>query len=221
MTLAQSDGSSTTIQGSLVFHPEYQLSAPVLLESHRTALTGFGQGKMLIGSDVVRPMTRETRRSRLRSRRARPRDSTSRPRRPTRPATRRSSPSMSSIQGQINLILSATATPNPVLAGGELTYTLTVTNQGNIPADGVIADGSASRQRHAGLDEPSVKGSSTPHDRQPRSMANLGTIPAGGSATTDDRGPDGRQLRRARSPTRPPSRARSPTRTPPTNRSPW
>ena len=41
------------------------------------------------------------------------------------------------VQGQINLVLSGSATPNPVLAGGALTYTFTVSNEGYKNADGV------------------------------------------------------------------------------------
>ena len=37
-------------------------------------------------------------------------------------------------QGQVNLVLTGTGTPNPVLAGGQETYTLKVANQGNISA---------------------------------------------------------------------------------------
>ncbi len=40
-------------------------------------------------------------------------------------------------QGQINLVVSGTAAPNPVLAGGQLTYALSIANQGNIAAQQV------------------------------------------------------------------------------------
>ena len=42
LSLAQSDGSTTTIKGTLDFHPDHRLSAPVLLELDR-------------GSDRIRP----------------------------------------------------------------------------------------------------------------------------------------------------------------------
>ena len=42
------------------------------------------------------------------------------------------------VQGQINLVLTGTATPNPVLDGASLTYTLTVANQGTADAHNVI-----------------------------------------------------------------------------------
>src|SRR5262249_49513794 len=40
-------------------------------------------------------------------------------------------------QGPINLLVTGTGTPDPVLAGGQETYTLTVANQGNIAAHSV------------------------------------------------------------------------------------
>src|SRR5262249_62426843 len=42
------------------------------------------------------------------------------------------------VQGLINLELVAAGTPDPVLAGGTLTYTLTVSNAGTIPAHNVV-----------------------------------------------------------------------------------
>ena len=45
-----------------------------------------------------------------------------------------------------NLIVSASATPNPVAAGGHLTYTISVTNSGTLAATGVIAFRPASQQ---------------------------------------------------------------------------
>ncbi len=44
-------------------------------------------------------------------------------------------------QGQVNLVLTGTGTPDPVLAGGQETYTLKVANRGNISAHSVtLAD---------------------------------------------------------------------------------
>jgi uncharacterized repeat protein (TIGR01451 family) len=43
-----------------------------------------------------------------------------------------------SVQGEINLVLTASGTPNPVLAGGQLTYALKVSNQGTIDAHNVV-----------------------------------------------------------------------------------
>ena len=42
------------------------------------------------------------------------------------------------VQPEINLILSGSATPNPVAAGGELTYSISVTNSGDLAAQNVV-----------------------------------------------------------------------------------
>ncbi len=41
-------------------------------------------------------------------------------------------------QPEINLNVSASATPNPVASGGQLTYTISVTNSGTLAATGVM-----------------------------------------------------------------------------------
>ena len=78
--------------------------------------------------------------------------------------------------------MTGTAAPDPVLAGGTLTYTLTVANQGVADADGVILND----QLPAGVSLVSVntsQGFRVPQMGEGSVTVALGTIPAGSSAT--------------------------------------
>lgn len=133
---AQSDGSSTTIQGMLTGLPSTNYFVQFFCNPVASS-SGFGQGKTLIGAYTA--TTDGTGLATF-----------------TVPAPIGSLPGQSvsatatdqagdtsefaqdiSVQGQINLLLSGTASPTPVGAGGKVTYTLTVSNQGNIPATNV------------------------------------------------------------------------------------
>ena len=86
------------------------------------------------------------------------------------------------IQGQINLVVSGTAAPNPVLAGGQLTYALTIANQGNIAARQVRL----SDQLPAGVTLVSVtlsQGQVYSVSPSGQIGATLGTVAAGGTVT--------------------------------------
>ena len=87
-----------------------------------------------------------------------------------------------SVQGQINLDLTGSATPDPVAAGGDVTYTLVVANQGYVDAHhvvlndvlpGGVAVGSVTTSQ--GFVSPNMQGGAV--------SVNLGTIAAGASAT--------------------------------------
>jgi uncharacterized repeat protein (TIGR01451 family) len=183
LTLAQSDGSTTTIQGSLYSTPNTNFliqffSSPS--EDH----SGFGQGKVLIGSVAVEtdqngnaaftdPISVGSTPGQYMSATATDADGN----------TSEFSADVS-IQGEFNLVLSASATPNPVAAGGQVTYKLTVVNLGNISANGVsltdqlpgtVSFVSASASQGTLL--PNTGGSTV--------TAELGSIAAGGSASVN------------------------------------
>jgi len=180
LTLAQSDGSSTTIQG--IFSqtiPNTNLLVQFFSSPTEDAL-GFGQGKNLIGSDVVQtddhgnatftvPIAAGTAAGQYISATA------------TDPAGNTSEFALDvAAKGQVNLILSATATPSPVLAGGELTYALTVTNQGTINADGVLLTDQL--PSNVTLVSTAVTQGNLLMTGGPTVAATLGTLQAGGSA---------------------------------------
>ena len=137
LSSSQSDGSSiTTINGSL-----YSIANTTFLiqffASPNAGLDGFGQGKNLIGSQSVQtdangnvaftvPIPSGTAAGQYISATA------------TDPDGNTSEFSADvRVQPEINLNLSASATPNPVAAGGELTYTISVTNSGDLAANNV------------------------------------------------------------------------------------
>ncbi len=136
LSLAQSDGSQTTVQGTLSESPSSQYFIQFFASPMQDP-SGHGQGKVLIGSQYAQTdvhgnatfsMTLATS--------AFPGQFIS----ATATSATNDTSEFSSdvqVQGQINLVLSGSATPNPVLAGGALTYTFTVSNEGYENADGV------------------------------------------------------------------------------------
>jgi len=180
LALAQSDGSATTIQGTLESIPNTSFLLQ-FFSSPTQDISGFGQGQSLIGSDLVQ--TDDQGNATFAYSAAQGAASgqyisaTA-----TDPAGNTSEFAQDvAITGQVNLILTGTATPSPALAGGELTYTLTVTNQGIITAQGVTLTDQlptsvnfVSKSVTQGFFEPSIG---------PTIVANLGAIPAGSSAT--------------------------------------
>ncbi len=86
------------------------------------------------------------------------------------------------IQGEIRLVVSGSATPNPVLAGSDVTYTIDVANQGLADAQGVTLND----QLPAGVTVVSVtpsQGFVVPEMTGGTVSVDLGTIAAGSSAT--------------------------------------
>jgi uncharacterized repeat protein (TIGR01451 family) len=180
LTLTQSDGTTTTISGSLYSTPNTNF----LLQFFSTPTadyTGYGQGKVQIGSDDVLTDSNGNVTFTV------PIDAGSIPGQYVSATATDPSGNTSEfaqdvrVQGIANLSLTASGTPNPVAAGGELTYSLTVSNTGNQAAIGVmLAD-----QLPSGVSF--VSSSATQGYVFSSSgglvTANLGTLPAGSSAT--------------------------------------
>ena len=68
-------------------------------------------------------------------------------------------------------------------AGGQLTYTLTVSNTGNLAANGVVLTDQLPSRRFARVSNPSARDSVNVELGQWHVTANLLTVPAGGTAT--------------------------------------
>jgi uncharacterized repeat protein (TIGR01451 family) len=137
LTDAESDGNTTTFQGSLNSTP----STTFLIQffgSPTEDQTGYGEGKDLLGSTYVQTdgnglasfktsLSMGSFAGQFISATA------------TSPSGDTSEFSLDIVtQGQINLKLTGTGTPNPVLAGGQVTYTLTVANNGDVTAHQVL-----------------------------------------------------------------------------------
>ena len=88
------------------------------------------------------------------------------------------------VQGQINLVLTGTATPNPVQEGRPLTYTLTVTNYGVANTHSVILSDQVPAEIPSFSVRPS-QGYESPRMGNGQVTVMLGTIAAGASATVD------------------------------------
>jgi uncharacterized repeat protein (TIGR01451 family) len=134
---AQSDGASTTIQGKLNAAPSVSYLIQFFCSATASA-SGFGQGQTLIGSYNL-----QTNASGLATFLV-PVPAGTLP--GTYISATATDPSGDTsefaedvpVQGQINLVLSGTVSPTPVGAGGEVTYTLTVSNEGSIDATNVM-----------------------------------------------------------------------------------
>jgi uncharacterized repeat protein (TIGR01451 family) len=180
LTLAQSDGTTTTINGALSSIPNTTFLLQ-FFSSPSKSLSGFGEGKVLIGSlnlptdaqgnaTFSVPLASGTAPGQYISATA------------TDPAGNTSEFSLDAqTQGQIDLRISASATPDPVLAGDQLTYAINVRNQGTVAAQQVMVTdqlpGSVKLVKTAvsqGFIGPTM-------GRTVQAM--LGTIAPGGSAT--------------------------------------
>ena len=127
---AESDGTTTTVVGTLNSLPDTKFLIQ-FFASPSTSLSGFGQGKLLIGSDVevtndagtvsfTYSMSADTAPGQYVSATA------------TDPAGNTSEFALDvPTQGQINLVLSGAYSPVPVVSGDQVTYALAVTNQEN------------------------------------------------------------------------------------------
>ena len=192
LSLAASDGSTTTITGTLSAADNASYLVQFFSSPKADAL-GFGQGKNLIGSTQVVTNSAGVANFTAPGSGVGPGQSIS--------ATATDSQGNTSefcqdiaTQGQIDLVLSGTAAPTTVLAGGQVTYTLTVTNQGDEDAhDVVLTD-----QLPSGVSINSTQvsqGFILSGQPQGEVVANLETVPAGGTATLTgcaDRGDVGR-----------------------------
>jgi uncharacterized repeat protein (TIGR01451 family) len=137
LSLAASDGSVTTINGTLNSLPNTNFLVQ-FFSSPAETLSGFGEGKLLIGSQTVPtdaqgnatfsvPLPSGTTPGQYISATA------------TDPMGNTSEFALDvQTQGQIDLRITGSANPSPVLAGGELTYAIVVANQGTIAAQQVM-----------------------------------------------------------------------------------
>ncbi len=180
ISLAQTDGTTTTVQGSLNSIPNTSFLLQFFASSS-ASLSGFGQGQLLLGSDTVMtnaaglanftyPISAATPAGDFISATA------------TDPTGNTSEFAKDiQTQGQINLFLTGSSNPPSVLAGDQVTYVLTVSNTGTAPADNVVV----SNQLPAGVTLVSVSVSQgfVQPSMGPSQVANLGTIAVGGSAT--------------------------------------
>ena len=180
LSAAASDGTATYIQGTLTSLPDTNFLVQFFC-SPSESFSGFGQGKTLIGTfnaltnasglaTFLYTVPTGTTPGQYISATA------------TDPSGNTSEFALDQpIQGQINLVLSGTASPSPVGVGGQVTYVLTVNNQGNTPADNV----SLTNQLPAGVTLVSAhvsQGYVQPITGTSE-VGELGTIPAGGTAT--------------------------------------
>lgn len=181
LSSAKSDGSSLSVVGSLYATPDaYYLLQ--FFSSPQADRSGFGQGKTLVGqmnveTDAQGNATFNT----------------------TLPGSIQAGGVLAAtatdafgntsefsadlqIQGQIKLVVSGSATPNPVLAGSDVTYTIDVANQGLADAHLVTLND----QLPAGVTVVSVtpsQGFVVPEMTGGTVSVDLGTIPAGAAAT--------------------------------------
>ncbi len=136
LSLAKNDGTATTVKGTLFEDPNtaYQLQ---FFASPQADPSGYGQGQTLIGTmtvstDAQGEATFTTELppaagpgSFLSATATDPDGNTS------------EFSSDVSVQGQVHLVLTGVATPDPVPAGADLTYVLTVVNRGTVDAHSV------------------------------------------------------------------------------------
>ena len=177
---AQSDGSSTTIQGKLTGLPSNSYFVQFFCSAVASS-SGFGQGETLIGA--YNAVTDATGLATF----VVPTPVGSLPGEYVSATATDQAGDTSEfaqdimVQGQINLLLSGAASPTPVGAGGKVTYTLTVNNQGNLAATNVKVD----NQLPAGLSFVSAtvsQGRAEPFEGTAE-IGDLQTIAPGGTAT--------------------------------------
>jgi len=181
LSLSQSDGSATTIQGTLISTPNTSFLIQ-FFGSPTEDSTGYGEGKDLLGSAYVETnnngyATFDTGLS-AGSSAGQFVSATA-----TSPSGDTSEFSLDIVtQGQVNLQLTGTGTPNPVLSGGQETYTLSVANEGDISAHQVVL----SDQIPSGVSVISAttsQGYIIPWFNGTTVEASLGTIGPGNQAT--------------------------------------
>jgi uncharacterized repeat protein (TIGR01451 family) len=180
LSLAQNDGTPTTVDGTLFENPNtsYQLQ---FFASPQADPSGYGQGQTLIGSMTVSTDAQgEATFTTGLPPAAGPGSFLSATATDADGNTSEFSNDVS-VPGQVNLVLTGVATPAPVAVGADLTYILTVLNKGTVDAHGVTLNDQLP------LDCRLV--SVTPSQGHMNSMmgggvnVTLGTIAAGASAT--------------------------------------
>jgi uncharacterized repeat protein (TIGR01451 family) len=180
LSLAQSDGTSTTVQGTLSAAPS-TLYLLQFFSSPTEDSTGFGQGDVLVGSlQVTTDVTGNVSFTAPVPVGALPGQYISAT--ATDPSGNTSEFCLDVVtQGQINLVVSGTVAPSTVLAGGDVTYTIDVANQGNLDAHQVML----SDQLPSGVTVVSTTLSqgNVVSIIGGQIVAALGTVPAGTSVT--------------------------------------
>ncbi|MGP0069504.1 MAG: hypothetical protein ACLQGP_38640 [Isosphaeraceae bacterium] len=181
LTIAQSDGNETTIQGSLYESPNTSYLIQ-FFASPTEDPSGHGQGKVLLGATSVTTDANGNGSFTEKVQAGTPAgnyiSATA-----TSPSNDTSEFSSDvSVQGQIDLVVTGSAAPSPVEAGGVVTYSLNVANQGYGDADDVVL----TDQLPGGIGVNSVttsQGFVSPSMSSGTVTVELGTIAAGASAT--------------------------------------
>jgi uncharacterized repeat protein (TIGR01451 family) len=181
LTIAQSDAGETTIQGTLYESPNSSYLVQFFSSPTEDA-SGHGQGKVLIGSSTV---TTDSNGNGTFSAQVPTGTLPGQFISATATSLQNDTSEFASdvaVQGQINLELTASGTPDPVQAGGVVTYSLTVANQGFIDAHNVVLNDTLP----GGVSLESITSSQgfvVPTMSPGAVTVDLGTIAAGSSAT--------------------------------------
>jgi uncharacterized repeat protein (TIGR01451 family) len=181
LSLAQNNGVATTVNGTLFENPNTSYLIQ-FFTSPQPDPSGYGQGKTLLGSMNVQTDSQGNASF-----------TTGLPpagaagmflsATATDPSGNTSEFSGAiAVQGEINLVLTGTATPNPVADGGTLTYTLTVANEGTADAHDVLLNNQLPSSVSL-VSETTSQGYVIPMSGPGVSGVFLGTIQAGASAT--------------------------------------
>jgi uncharacterized repeat protein (TIGR01451 family) len=181
LSLAQNDGTEVMVQGSLSESPNTSYLVQ-FFASPQPDPSGYGQGKLLIGATDAQTDDQG--------------NATFTAELPPAAAAgyyvsaTATDPGGNTsefagdvaVQGQINLVLTGSATPNPVAAGSDLTYTLLVTNEGTSNAQDVMLSDQLPSMVSLVSSTPS-QGYMVPQTGKGALQAFLGTINAGSSAS--------------------------------------
>jgi uncharacterized repeat protein (TIGR01451 family) len=180
LTLAKSDGTTTAINGSLTSTPTTVFLIQ-FFSSPTPDSSGFGQGKTLISSTTVQTDDKGNATfSTSMAGGVSPGSVISATATSPSGNTSEFAADITAV-GEVNLVVSASAAPSPVLAGGQLTYTVDVANHGNIAAHAVNLSDQLPTTVTV-LSSSITQGFFIPQ-MGAKVAANLGIIPAGGSAT--------------------------------------
>ncbi len=181
LSIARNDGTATIIQGTLFESPDTSYLIQ-FFASPQPDPSGYGQGKMLIGATTAQTDDKGnatfTESLSAAASAGQYVSATA-----TDPDGNTSEFAEDiQVQGEINLVLTGSATPNPVAAGADVTYTLSVNNQGSADAHGVILSDALPAGVSLVSASPS-QGGMVPQMGNGSLEALLGTIPAGASAS--------------------------------------
>lgn len=178
-TSAKTDGKTTTVVGTLLGAPNSSYTMQIFW-SPGPDPSGYGEGQSLISSSSIATDTTGIAEINLGIAAAPPGAAISATATDSVGNTSEFAPDIS-IKGVTDLAVSIVATPDPVGAGGNLTYTVAVTNSGTLDAHHVVLTDQLSYQ----LVAVSVTASqgSPPALSGHTITANLGTLAAGSTAT--------------------------------------